>query len=457
MDLTVENWKRIGTSIIFASILIAKFISKKTNSIDLLWFIILWVLIWNLNIIPSNKWIWTIFEFIWEIGIIFIMFSLWFEENFWKFKDGLKRSRWIVIFWALFPFWAAFLSAFYWGFWLKSALIRWITMTATAVSLSLISLKSRNFHKSTAATWIMTAAVTDSVLSLIWLSVLIPIIISQSYNRTSLTYNLIIIIFKVLLFFGIIIFLWLFIFPERKFIKKKESIRRKFTIFPEIVYSFLWIRKWILSHNWEFAALIVVFIIISISSLADILWFHTAIWAYFAWLFLKNEYFLINPDWNNESTPETHIENMKTFIDIMAFKIFWPVFFIYLWTKLNLYIDVSYFATIFKMTLILFISVFICQILSAWLSAKFIWWYKNHESIMIWIWMLGRAELAFIVINMVFIDNHLFNNQVSTIMFTILMFTVFLLNISVPLTIRLREPYYKWEKTLVIFWTRLSR
>jgi len=56
--------------------------------------------------------------------------------------------------------------------------------------------------------------------------------------------------------------------------------------------------------------------------------------------------------------------------------------------------------------------------------------------------VLGRAELAFVVMDMAYIENQI----LSTEAFYTLMFTTFWLNVAVPVCIRLWKPYYHGEK-----------
>jgi Kef-type K+ transport system membrane component KefB len=72
---------------------------------------------------------------------------------------------------------------------------------------------------------------------------------------------------------------------------------------------------------------------------------------------------------------------------------------------------------------------------------------------MIGLGMLGRAELAFIVINIAYTQNHI----ISLEQFYILVGTLFLLNITVPIAIKLWKPYYIGEKRLQIFGVLLSK
>ena len=57
--------------------------------------------------------------------------------------------------------------------------------------------------------------------------------------------------------------------------------------------------------------------------------------------------------------------------------------------------------------------------------------------------MLGRAELAFVVLDIAYIEHDIINKEA----FYTLMFTAFWLNITLPLTIRFLKPYY--QSTLV--------
>ena len=58
--------------------------------------------------------------------------------------------------------------------------------------------------------------------------------------------------------------------------------------------------------------------------------------------------------------------------------------------------------------------------------------------------MLGRAELAFVVMDIAFVQNPILSQEA----FYTLMFTAFCLNVSVPVTIAWWKPYYTGEKRL---------
>lgn len=103
------------------------------------------------------------------------MLALGFEEKIDHFIDSIKKSRGVAFFGASGPFLAAYAVAdYFWGD-VSIALMRGLTMTATAVSLTMVSLQSLGLHQSPAATRIMTSAVLDDIASLALVAILVPI------------------------------------------------------------------------------------------------------------------------------------------------------------------------------------------------------------------------------------------------------------------------------------------
>ncbi|WP_415406459.1 cation:proton antiporter [Sulfurovum sp. CS9] len=143
--------------------------------------------------------------------------------------------------------------------------------------------------------------------------------------------------------------------------------------------------------------------------------------SYVAGLFLKEEYFLCTED----EKIANHKKDAEFVINHLAFTIFGPIFFVMLGTQLIFNMEII--LDILPAALVLFGSVFILQILSASFAARYTGGYKWHESIMIGFGMLGRAELAFIVINIAYTKNHLITLE----QFYTLILTLFLLNVTV--------------------------
>jgi len=433
------------SALILIIVVIAKYLSHKTSSIDVLWLIILGALFANIGLIPSHH---EVLERIGDWGIVFVMFALGFDEEISHFKQGLRRSIGIAIVGAIFPFLASYLTAKFFGYTESVALLWGLTMTATAVSLTMVSLREENLHKSVAATGIMTAAVIDDILSLIGVAIFIPIAVMSVNGAVEHAVNwhdILIIHLKVIIYFILVLIIGFLFFPDKKLPKPSlgDSLLKKLNYLSSKVYSITSIRRLLAIGNARYAPLILLSIAMSMGALADAFGLHPAIGAYLAGLFIKEEYFLI--DKNN-----TIFEKSKVTLEHIAFGIFGPIFFVNLGAKIIF--DTEILSTIIPHIFMLFVLVFLFQVLSAAFAARFTGNYQWNESIMIGFGMLGRAELAFIVMGIAYTDYHIFNNE----QFYTLVFATFLLNIAVPLTIKWWKPYYESKKTLHFFGIKLS-
>ena len=435
----------IYTSIILAIVVLAKILSTKTKTVDVLWLIIFGAIAVNLGILPEEN---NILKTIGDWGIVFVMFALGFEENITNFMQGLKRSWGIAIIGAFFPFLAGYYTASLFGYGFNVSMIWGLTMTATAVSLTMVSLKSESLQTSHAAIGIMTAAVIDDVISLVGLSILIPIALSSQNSMDSVVdiTKIGFILLKVILFFFIILFIGIVLFPDTLVNEKDKKHGFVFKM-AVMVRKYFGIRKLLMVYNGRFTPLVMIFIAMTFGAIAHNMGFHPAIGAYFAGLFLKEEYFLctVNKKLKN------HKKDAEFVINHLAYSIFGPIFFVMLGTKLIFNMDII--LDILPIALILFISVLTLQVLSATLAARYTGHYQWYEGIMIGFGMLGRAELAFIVIDIAYVENRLITIE----QFYALMITIFLLNITVPTLIKWWKPYYQGKKYLSLFGITLSR
>ena len=437
------------SAVILGVVVLSKFIAKRTATVDVLWLIIFGAFFANIGFLPSHH---EVLEYIGEWGIVFVMFALGFDEDIDHFKSGLKRSMGIAVIGAIFPFLAGYISAKIFGYSQSVALLWGLTMTATAVSLTMVALKEEHLNKSTAATGIMTAAVVDDVLSLIGVAIIIPLALfaTKGGGEINIDFTSILwIILKVTIFFGIMLIIGIFAFPERvpTALPERPNFLQKMDYYLTKLFVSVHIRKLITASSGEFTPLVMIFIAMAAGALADQFGFHPAIGAYIAGLFLKEDYFIFD----EYKKKDKLYRESKLVIDHIAFTIFGPIFFVNLGSKIIF--DLSVFSVIFWHIIILFILVFVFQILSAGLAARFTGGYKWHESVMIGLGMLGRAELAFIVIDIAYTEHHIFNRE----QFYTLIFATFLLNIAVPLSINRWKPYYEGKKSLKIFGITLSR
>ena len=122
----------------------------------------------------------------------------------------------------------------------------------------------------------------------------------------------------------------------------------------------------------------------------------------------------------------------------MAFSWIGPIFFVSLGAQILL--DVALLASVLLPALLLFVALFFGQVASAGLAAFFTGGFSKSDSILIGLGMLGRAELAFVVLDIAYVQNAILNREA----FYTLMVTAFLLNVAVPLSIQ------QWKRMNVV-------
>jgi Kef-type K+ transport system membrane component KefB len=353
-----------------------------------------------------------------ELGIILIMFALGFEENTRNFMRSIKRSWGIAFFGALAPFITAYSVAdYFWGD-PNISIMCGLTMTATAVSLTLVSLKSLGLGRSKAATGIMTSAVLDDIASLALVAILVPIATGAGEVSVPAIAWMVV---KALLFFGGIAVAGAYLLPHdlKGWVSRIPLIGR---------YG---VRDLLAAEGGEHSTLTVLLFALVVGLLAHEFGFHAAVGAYMAGLILREEFFLLDIKSARGSYRRT-----KTIVESAAFSWIGPIFFVDLGTKIVF--DWNTLVSIIPHTIILFFGLFFAQIISAALAARYTGNFSFHESMMIGFGMLGRAELAFVVMDIAYVQNPILNTEA----FYMLMVTAFFLNIAVPVTITLWKPYY---------------
>ncbi len=406
-------------SIIWVSVLIAAFLANKTRLTPVLWYLFCGAAMVNLGILPT-----VMPEFIVsfaELGIIIIMFALGFEEDSKIFLKSIKRSWGIAFFGALAPFIIAYSATFYYWGEHNLSLMCGLAMTATAVSLTMVSLKSEGLSKSAAATGIMTSAVLDDIASLALVAIMIPIATGQAEPSMN---GILLILGKSLAFFIIVTIMGVWLFPSNVKLLKKVPILGKLSL-----------HKILAMARGEFTILGLLLIAVSVGLLAHAFGFHPAVGAYMAGLIIHREYF----DFHQEKKFDFY-RQARDMIDNIAFSWIGPVFFVTLGAKLIF--DFDLFISVLPESIFLFIGLFIGQVTSAGLAARYTGNFDAKSSLMIGFGMLGRAELAFVVMDIAYVEYKIMTTEA----FYTLMLTTFLLNTSVPLTIRWWKAKYKPPK-----------
>ncbi|NQU71896.1 MAG: cation:proton antiporter [Rhodospirillales bacterium] len=408
-------------AIIWCGVFVAILAARKTKLTPVLYYLAVGAILVNTGVLPEKS-----PDFIHgfaEVGIVLIMFALGFEESTSNFLKSIKRSWGIAFFGAVAPFVTAYLIADYYWRDTNVALMCGLAMTATAVSLTMVSLKAEGLQKSAAATGIMTSAVLDDIASLALVAILVPVAIGDSTLAVS---DIAWVLGKALIFFAIVTFLGAWIFPHESIgMLARIPIIRRFGIKNLLGFA-----------EGEQATLVVLTIAVLVGILAHVFGFHPAVGAYMAGLVIKEEYFHLLGD-----PGVNHYDDTKKIVDSVAFSWIGPVFFVELGTKIVFHWDIL--VSVIPQTIVLTSCLLIAQISSAGLAARYTGRFNFHESLMIGFGMLGRAELAFVVIDIAYVQNSILNEEA----FYTLMFTAFWLNVAVPITIAWWKPYYVRRNT----------
>jgi len=408
----------VSLAITWIAIFVAHLAATRTRLTPVLWYLAMGCILVNVGLLPETPGIFMR-DFA-EIGIIVIMFALGFEENSSKFIRSIKRSWGIALFGAIAPFLVSYsLAMHFWGD-RNGALMCALAMTATAVSLTMVSLRSEGLHQSNAATGIMTSAVLDDIASLSLVAVLVPM---ASGEATISMAGLGLVMLKAMAFFLLVTGMGLWLFPVGASPLDRIPLMKRFNL-----------QRLITMSNGEHATLSVLLLALLVALLGHEFGFHVAVGAYMAGLILKEEYFVLGAH-----TPESDLSihrDTRRIIDSIAFSWIGPVFFIVLGTHLVLDIDIL--LSVLDETITLVVCLFLGQVLSAGLAARYTGNFNWVESWMIGFGMLGRAELAFVVMDIAYVEHSIISDE----MFYTLMFTAFTLNVAVPLTIRWWKPYF---------------
>lgn len=403
-------------AIMWMGVFFASLLAARTKLTSVLYFLAFGSLMVNIGILPTET-----NEFIIgfaELGIVIIMFALGFEENTQNFVRSIKRSWGIALFGAVAPFAAAYFVADY--FWddTNISIMCGLTMTATAVSLTMVSLKGLGLQASRAATGIITSAVLDDVASLAAVAILVPIATGQSeFSVVAIGWT----VLKAILFFGGVALVGAYLLPHNLsgWISRIPLIGR------------FGVRDLLAADEGEHSILAVLLFALVVGLVAHEFDFHPAVGAYMAGLILREEYFLLDVKSARSSYSRT-----KVVVDNAAFSWIGPIFFVELGTKIVF--DWDIFISVIPHTLTLLISLLVAQIVSASAAARFTGGFSFHESILIGFGMLGRAELAFVVMGIAYVQNPILSAEA----FYTLMFTIFWLNVAVPVLLTWWKPYY---------------
>ncbi len=414
----------VHLALIWAGVFAAVVAAKKTRLTPVLFYLFIGFALVNVGVLPQQSGPF-IREFA-ELGIIFIMFALGFEESTDNFIGSLKKSWGIALFGALGPFAVAYVITDYIWNDPDISLMCALAMTATAVSLTMVSLRGEGLQHSVVATRIMTSAVIDDIGALVALAIMVPLAVGhESISMASL----VITGGKAALFFVAVTIIGAWIFPH-----KPAGWFRHVPIIGRFG-----VKHMLTFDHGRYATLVILLVALVVGLVAQYFGFHPAIGAYMAGLIVKEEYFHIDEKKDTGvyvGRVESAYEETKIIVDNAAFLWIGPVFFVDLGAKLIF--DWELMTQILPYAVALAIALFLVQVFTAGLAAKYTGGMTWHQSLMIGFGMLGRAELAFVVMDIAYVQHQILHVDA----FFTLMITAFFLNVSVPLTIRWWRPYY---------------
>ena len=414
----------VHLALIWAGVFAAVVAAKKTRLTPVLFYLFIGCFLVNIGILPEQSGPF-IHKFA-ELGIIFIMFALGFEESTDNFINSVKKSWGIALFGALGPFAVAYVITDYIWNDPNIAMMCALAMTATAVSLTMVSLQSEGLQNSVVATRIMTSAVIDDIGALVAVAIMVPLATGQ--ESLSIT-SIVLTGGKAGMFFVVVTIIGAWIFPH-----KPAGWFRHVPIIGRFG-----VKHMLTFDHGRYATLVILLVALSVGLTAYYFGFHPAVGAYMAGLIVKEEYFQMGERKDASvyaGRVESSYEESKIILDNAAFLWIGPVFFVDLGAKLIF--DWALLVQVLPYAVVLTLGLILAQVASAGLAARYTSGMTWHQSLMIGFGMLGRAELAFVVMDIAYVQNRILHVDA----FFTLMITAFCLNIAVPLTIRWWRPYY---------------
>jgi len=333
-----------------------------------------------------------IIEVLAQLGIFFLMLHTGVETNPREFISALRKSFGIATIGALFPFLAATSVALLFGFSMNTSLFVGITLTATAVVVTLKILNDLGLQHTKLARVIVASCILDDLLSLISFSLILSVVKSEEISLVSLA----MVGLKSTLFFGVTIIAGYYLYPILK--KPFRDPNGK-------GFTFLLILG------------------IGFGLFAELIGLHMILGAYLAGLFFREEV-----------ASKRLIQKVEDRLYGIAYSFLGPIFFI----SLGFHITFDAFTPNGILLLVaLVLSTVISQIISAGGMAR-LENFSGIESLSIGIGMVGRAEMAFILAAI-----GLKMGAINDNVFSILIFSTFILNIFASIGLKTCAVFYK--------------
>ena len=319
-----------------------------------------------------------------EIGIFFLMFHAGVETQPLEFFQALKRSLGVAIVGAIVPFTVSFSVALMFGLNMVGATFVGLTMTATAVVITLKSLKDLGLENTQVARVIVASCVIDDLLTLIFFGLVIGVLSGGEFEPMIL----LITAGKVLGFVAVAVLMGKYVYPRLSLPFRSEG-GKGFTF--------------------------VLVMALALGLFAEAIGLHIILGAYLAGLFFEEK--VAHPNL---------VRIVKDRAYGIAYSFLGPIFFISLGFSITF--DISL-ATV-GLILVLTTAVIIGQITSAGGMALRMGM-PRFEALTVGVGMCGRAEIAFILAALA-----LAQGAIDKSTFSALIFTAFILNLFTPLALK---------------------
>lgn len=317
-------------------------------------------------------------EILAQMGIFFLMLHTGVTTEPMEFFKAMRSSIWIAIVGAVVPFSVSMGVAIMFGLPLEPAIFIGLTMTATAVVITLKIFRDLGLHKTRMARLVVAACVVDDMLTLLLFSLLLSVVKGEGVTMESLFA----IFAKVLVFFGLVIAVgrWLYPYFRHPF-QHREGKGFTFVLILGLTFGLF----------------------------AEAIGLHIILGAYMAGLFFREEV-----------ANKILVQKVEDRLYGIAYSFLGPIFFISL--GFHVTFDVLYGSGLWFVLALTFACA-VGQVLSAGGMARregLSW----TESLSVGVGMMGRAEMAFILASLG-LSLGIINDEV----FSVLIFTTFLLNI----------------------------
>ena len=319
-----------------------------------------------------------------EIGIFFLMFHAGVETQPLEFFDALKRSFGVALVGAIVPFGVSFGVATAFGLDPVGATFVGLTMTATAVVITLKTLKDLGLADTRVARVIIASCVIDALLTLVFFGLVVGVLSGGSFQPMDIAVTLL----KVVAFFGLAVLLGRFAYP-RLTLPFRTKGGKGFTF--------------------------VLLVAVAAGLFAEAIGLHMILGAYLAGLFFEEKV--------------AHPNLVRVVADRsygIAYSFLGPIFFMSLGFSITFDINPSGIAFLVLLTA----AVIVGQIASAG-SMELRMGLRAREALTVGVGMCGRAELAMIVAALA-----LAQGAIDPSIFSVLIFTMFVLNLFTPMALK---------------------